>query len=90
MNTSLPLSAIRPPDTEDRQVLHIPAPDELRELAFADRLSFRIGLWLLHRAQHPRRRREPREIDPLVLRDRLSAHRETLALQTFDLHRQMR
>jgi hypothetical protein len=90
VNTTLPLSAIRPPDTEDRQVLHIPAPDELRKLAFADRLSFRIGLWLLHRAQRPHRRRARVEIDPILLRDRAMSPRDALALQTFDLHRQMR
>jgi hypothetical protein len=90
VNTTLPLSAVRPPDTEDRQVLQIPAPDELRELVFSDRLSFRIGLWLMERAQRPHGRRARRVPDPLLVRDHTLSPRESMALLTFDLHRQMR
>ena len=90
MNTTLPLSATRPPDTGDRQVLQLPDADELRELALANRLSFRFGLWLLERAQRPRRRPARRPVEPLLLSDRLENPRDSLALLTFDLHRQMR
>lgn len=93
MNTTLHRSLTHPPDTEDQQVLHIPAPDELRRLALADRLSLRIGLWLLQRAQRPRRARRaasPVSSDgsPLERRDRTAG--ETLALLTYDLQRQLR
>lgn len=92
MNTTLHRSTVHPPDTEDRTVLHLPAPDDLRRLALADRLSLRIGLWLLQRAQRPRavRRLAPAPIDPLYL-DRL--HRPVdsrLTLLQLDVQRQLR
>lgn len=92
MNTTLHRSTTHPPDTEDQQVLHIPAPDELRRLAFADRLSLRIGLWLLQRAQRPRRESRPSRVsgDPLPLDRRDRSVTETYALLTFDLQRQLR
>lgn len=93
MNTTLYRNITHPPDTEGQQVLHIPAPDELRRLALADRLSLRIGLWLFQRAQRPRRARRiasPVYSDgsPLERRDRSAG--ETLALLTYDLQRQLR
>ncbi|MGK3947829.1 hypothetical protein [Microbacterium sp. K2] len=92
MNTTLYRSIPHPPDTEDQQVLHIPAPDELRRLALADRLSLRIGLWLLQRAQRPRpaRRVTALEADVLHLDRRNRSERETYALLTYDLQRQLR
>ncbi|WP_431072935.1 hypothetical protein [Microbacterium phyllosphaerae] len=93
MNTTLYRNITHPPDTEGQQVLHIPAPDELRRLALADRLSLRIGLWLLQRAQRPRRERRTSapvysDGSPLERRDRAAV--ETLALLTYDLQRQLR
>lgn len=93
MNTTLYRSITHPPDTEDQLVLHIPAPDELQRLALADRLSLRIGLWLLQRAQRPRRGRRTAspvysDGSPLERRDRAAG--ETLALLTYDLQRQLR
>lgn len=90
MNTTLSRSATRPPDTEDRQVLELPAPSALRELAFTDRLSFRLGLWLMERAQRPRRRRVRDTTDPLLFGGQTMSPRDSLALQTFDLQRQLR
>lgn len=92
MNTTLYRSTTHPPDTEDQQVLHIPAPDDLRRLALADRLSLRIGLWLLQRAQRPRReRRSSRASSDLLALDRRERSiAETYALLTFDLQRQLR
>lgn len=93
MNTTLHRSTTHPPDTEDQQVLHIPAPDELRRLALADRLSLRIGIWLLQRAQRPRRERRiaasyPDGVLHLDRRDRTPV--ESYALLTYDLQRQLR
>ncbi|MCI1017931.1 hypothetical protein HWD99_04770 [Microbacterium sp. C5A9] len=92
MNTTLYRSTTHPPDTEDQQVLHIPVPDDLRRLALADRLSLRVGLWLLQRAQRPRpaRRASTFSVDPLHLEKRERPAAEALALMTFDLQRQLR
>lgn len=93
MNTTLHRGIAHPPDIEDQTVLHIPRPDELRKLALADRLSLRIGLWLLQRAQRPRR--EPRTLhfapdDLLPLGARNRTPGETYALFTYDMQRGMR
>lgn len=92
MNTTLYRSIPHPPDTQDQQVLHIPAPDELQRLALADRLSLRIGLWLLQRAQRPRpaRRVTAADADALHLSRRHLSPAETHALLTYDLQRQLR
>ncbi|MFS0893570.1 hypothetical protein [Microbacterium sp. 179-I 3D3 NHS] len=93
MNTTLHRGISHPPDTEDRQVLSIPRSDELRQLALADRLSLRIGLWLLQRAHRPRRIRPAMHLDPiesLRLRARNSSPAECAALLAFDLQRGIR
>ncbi|KNY07159.1 hypothetical protein [Microbacterium sp. GCS4] len=93
MNTTLYRSTTHPPDTEDQLVLHIPDHDELQRLALADRLSLRIGLWLLQRAQHPRRIRRiatARTAELIDLDRRTRSAAETTALLTFDLQRQLR
>lgn len=93
MNSTLHRSLTRPPDIEDHQVLHIPRPDDLRELTLTDRLSLRIGLWLLQRAQRPRPIRRSLHTDPGP-EFRLGEHHltpaERSALLTYDLHRQLR
>ena len=43
-------TSIHPPDTEGRQTISIPDRDGLQRLTATDRLSFRIGLWLLQRS----------------------------------------
>ena len=94
MNTTLHRSDIHPPDIEDREVLQIPCPDELRRLSLADRLSLRIGLWLFQRAQRPRRPRRGLHIDPadmlLLGEQRHRSAAESQALLMFDLQRGMR
>lgn len=92
MNDTLYRSIPHPPDIEDRTVLHIPAPDELQRLALADRLSLRIGLWLLQRAQRPQkvRRLAPAPDDALYLDRVRHPSDQSLALLTFDLQRQLR
>lgn len=92
MSTTLYRSITHPPDTEDHQVLHIPVPERLRELAFADRLSFRVGLWLLERAQRPPRQR--RSAAPASSGSPFEGRRptpsETITLLSYDLQRQLR
>lgn len=92
MNTTLYRSIPHPPDTQDQQVLHIPAPDELRRLALSDRLSLRIGLWLLQRAQrpHPALRITATQADAMRLDRRDRTPSEAYALLTYDLQRQLR
>lgn len=93
MNTTLYRSTTHPPDTEDQLVLQIPDHDELQRLALADRLSLRVGLWLLQRAQRPRpaKRLAVRRTAELIDLDRRTrSAAEVTALLTFDLHRQLR
>lgn len=93
MNTTLYRSTTHPPDTEDHLVLQIPDHDELQRLALADRLSLRVGLWLLQRAQRPRRaRRTPtaRTAELIDLDRRTRSAAEITALLAFDLQRQLR
>lgn len=94
MNTTLHRSIDHPPDIEDREVLHVPRPDELRRLSLADRLSLRIGLWLFQRAQRPRRPRRPLYIDQadalLLGEQRHRTAAESFALLTYDMQHGMR
>lgn len=83
-------STAHPPCTQDREILEIPVPVDRNELALADRLSLRIGLWLLLRTQ--RRQSIPAEVDvPSFFpgAPRLT-QREALALLAFDLQHQLR
>ncbi|WP_217183756.1 hypothetical protein [Streptomyces sp. AC495_CC817] len=93
MNTTLHHStSTHPPDTEDQLVLQIPAPDELRELALSDRISLRVGLWLLERAQRPKptRARTVTRVGPLFLDDQHFSPGETKALLEYHLLHQLR
>lgn len=92
MNTTLHHSTTHPPDTQDQTVLHIPAPDDLRELALADRLSLKIGLWLLERAQRPKsvKERVIAPAEPLFLSDRHLTTGESRILLEYHMQRQLR
>ncbi|MEV8251146.1 hypothetical protein AB0O87_09505 [Microbacterium sp. NPDC076768] len=94
MNATLRRDVIHPPDIEDREVLHIPRPDELRRLPLFDRIGLRVGLWLLQRAQRPRRQRRGFDIhtaDTLMLGEqRHRTEAETRAMLMFDMQRGMR
>ncbi|WP_149085192.1 MULTISPECIES: hypothetical protein [Microbacterium] len=94
MNITLSRSITHPPDTEDREVLQIPRDDELDQLRVADRLSLRIGLWLLQRAQRPRRPRRTWIVEPgdlfLVGEQRHRSAAESHALLLYDMQRGMR
>jgi hypothetical protein len=90
VNTTLSHTLTHPPDTEDRTV-RIPAPDELRALSLGDRLSLRIGLWLLQRSQRPRRERPlaTSTAGPLLISDRHLSPRESAIVLSYHLQRQM-
>lgn len=92
-------SITRPPDTEDLQVLEITVPGNLESLGAVDRLSLRLGLWLLLRAQQPHRiarrvRQKERLVNEalagLALDHRRHTPGEMAALLTHDLQRGMR
>ncbi|MFT4258624.1 hypothetical protein [Microbacterium sp.] len=95
MNSTLYPSTTRPPDTEDREVLRLPAPAERDALSVADRLSLRVGLWLLMRAARSaernaaRRQPQPSGMRRLPRRDG-NGNGINIALLTYDLHRQLR
>lgn len=68
------------PHTEERQLPHIQEPERL---APADRLAFRIGLWLLQRSL--RREQTPERPTPTQVRERrgISEHEAiTLLIHT--------
>lgn len=92
MNTTLHHSTTHPPDIQDQTVLHIPAPDDLRELALADRLSLKIGLWLLERAQRPKVAKERiiTTAEPLFLNDRHLTNGGARILLEYHMQRQLR
>jgi hypothetical protein len=83
-------STAHPPCPEDREILEIPIPVDRTELALADRLSLRIGLWLLLRTQ--RRRPVPADVDvPSFFPGAPNlTQREALTLLAFDLQHQLR
>lgn len=54
-NNLLLRSTAHPPCPEEKEILEVTVPADRTELALTDRLSLRLGLWLLLRAQRPRR-----------------------------------
>lgn len=81
---------IHPPCTED-EILEITVPTDRAELTLGDRLSLRLGLWLLVRAQRrPRRARTLSHEDVMLLRaqPRITEH-EAISVLAFDLQRQL-
>jgi hypothetical protein len=90
--SQLQRSTAHPPCPQEQEVLEISVPRDRAELRLSDRLSLRIGLWLLLRAERTRSRRsERRSID-------VASHfpgapqlsqREAIALLTYDMQRHM-
>jgi len=84
-------STAHPPCPEDREVLEIPVPADRSELALADRLSLRLGLWLLLRAQRaPRRSTAPIDVPAHFPGAPLLTQREAMIVLAYDLQRQLR
>lgn len=86
MNTiELYRSTTHPPDTEDRQTLTIPDEASRARLAPTDRLTLRLGLWLVERSARPAAPPQPRSAPRPTITER-----EALTLLTYDLQRQLR
>ncbi|MGO2745125.1 hypothetical protein [Microbacterium sp.] len=94
MNTEVLLrKTVHPPCIEE-ETLEITVPADRAALAFTDRLSLRIGLWLLLRAERAQRspRGKPamsREEAMRLLETRRITEREAMVMLTYDLQRQL-
>ncbi|WP_175986479.1 hypothetical protein [Microbacterium tenebrionis] len=90
-------STTHPPCPEDQEVLELTVPSDRNDLTLTDRLSLRLGLWLLLRTQRSGRSRHTmsREETVRLLDARRSAgderftEREMLAMLTHDMQRHM-
>lgn len=85
-------TSIHPPDVEDRKILSIPDPAQLRRLPLFDRLSLRLGLWLLSRGLHRRTQSEHRSAGEnlIALREQAITEHEAITWLSYDLHRGLR
>jgi hypothetical protein len=84
-------STAHPPCPEDHTVLEVTVPADRSELALADRLSLRIGLWLLLRAQRaPRRAAPPIDVAAHFPGSPRLSQREAAVLLTYGLQSQLR
>jgi len=85
-------TSIHPPDIEDRQILTIPDHTARRHLPLADRLSLRLGLWLLERGLHTQRprTRHASTYRPLLAREQAISEHEAITLLAYDLQRGLR
>ncbi|UNK69395.1 hypothetical protein [Microbacterium sp. H1-D42] len=82
-------TSIHPPDTKDHEILTIPDREGLRHLTLADRLSLRIGLWLLHHSLNRDRLPASGAPDLQYLQLRLLEEQQAKALLTYGLQRGM-
>ncbi|MCC2029085.1 hypothetical protein KEC56_06075 [Microbacterium sp. YMB-B2] len=90
-------STTHPPCPEDQEVLELTVPSDRNDLTLTDRLSLRLGLWLLLRTQRSGRSRHTmsREETVRLLDARRSAgderftERAMLAMLTHDMQRHM-
>ncbi|MGO2932872.1 hypothetical protein [Microbacterium sp.] len=83
-------STVHPPCTDDQEVLEVSVPTNRKELTLANRLSLRLGLWLLLRTDRSRRkstRTITQEQMMLLLENRRTMERESLAMLTHTLQR---
>lgn len=86
-------STAHPPCPEEQEILEIAVPADRTELAVADRLSLRIGLWLLLRTQRPRRapaRTMTREEVTRMFETKNALERESLTILTYQLQQHLR
>ena len=94
MSTNTLLSSTaHPPCPEEQETLEITVPTNRNTLALTDRLSLRLGLWLLLRAQRPRRAPAPPMSHEDMMRlfeTRRATERDSLLLLAFDPQRYLR
>lgn len=83
---------VHPPCPDEQEILEITVPADRTHLSLSDRLSLRIGLWLLLRAERIRSRTGSANHEKVMrLRARpLITEHEALTLLTYDLQRQLR
>lgn len=83
-------STLHPPCPETHEVVEVRVPTNRRELSLTDRLSLRIGLWLLVRAERSQRKaaRVISHEQMLLLREnQRTMEREALTMLTYGLQR---
>ena len=83
-------STLHPPCPEDQEILEVTVPANRKELALADRIPLRFGLWLLLRAERSRGRsaRTITQEQMMLLREnRRTMEREALTMLTHGLQR---
>lgn len=86
-------TSTHPPDTGDRQILSIPDRTARQRLPLSDRLSLRLGLWLLERGLHTRERQTRRAsttVSPPIRREAITEHEAANLLLSYDLQRGLR
>ena len=99
MNTEALLrNTVHPPCSQEQEILEITVPANRRQLTITDRLSLRLGLWLMLRAERSAQKRRAvlsREETVRMLSAQRAAgitrftERERLAIHTQDLQRHM-
>lgn len=92
-NNTLLRSTAHPPCPEDQETLEVRLPSDRTELALADRLSLRLGLWLLLRTQRPRRATTRTMTNEEVMRMFETKHateRESLTMLAYQMQRHLR
>lgn len=99
MNTEALLrNTVHPPCSQEQEILEITVPANRRQLKITDRLSLRLGLWLMLRAERSSRRQRAvltREEMVRMLDAQRTAgitrftERETVAILTHDMQRHM-
>lgn len=91
-NDTLLRSTSHPPCPQAQEVLEITVPTDRSELAVTDRLSLRIGLWLLLRTQRPRRapaRTLTHEEVMRMFETKSATERESLAVLAYQVQRHL-
>lgn len=92
-NNTLLRSTAHPPCPEEQKILEVTVPADRTTLSLADRLSLRLGLWLLVRAQRPRRARARTLTHEEVMRMFETKHvseRESLAILAYQAQHHLR
>lgn len=86
-------STAHPPCPEEQEILQITVPTDRSELRFTERLSLRIGVWLLLRTQRPRRTPARTMTHDEVMRmfeTKYVTERESLALLAYQVQQHLR